>query len=84
MLCYQFSRLTPSSSSTCYSLNLFFMEEGVKNHMLSCSHDRDVSEWWFCCMMGLYGVSDWHAHEVIKEEHAFVAEQRSPFFSRAL
>lgn len=29
-------------------------------------------------MMGLYGVSDWHAHEVIKEEPACVALNKAP------
>lgn len=29
-------------------------------------------------MMGLYGVSDWHAHEVIKEEPACVAPNKAP------
>ena len=29
-------------------------------------------------MMGLYGVSDWHAHEVIKEEPACVTPNKAP------
>lgn len=29
-------------------------------------------------MMGLCGVSDWHAHEVIKEEPACVALSKAP------
>lgn len=30
------------------------------------------------CMTGLYGASDWHAHEVIKEEPACVAANKAP------
>lgn len=59
--------MTPSSSPTCYFLNFcFLMGRLVKNHMLFCSHDRDVSEWWCGCMMGLCGVSDWHAMKSLK------------------
>ena len=42
------------------------------------SRDRDVTGLCCGCMMGLYGVSDWHAHEVIKEEPACVALNKAP------
>lgn len=45
------------------------------------SHDGAVLQKCCRCLMGLYGVSDWHSHEVIKEEPACVALNKAPLSS---
>lgn len=45
---------------------------------VSRSRDHDVLKSSCGRMTGLCGVSDWHAHEVIKEEPARVAPNKAP------